>query len=83
MQPTDIAGCTHVFMPPAGQEDKVAPLKVIKWFDPVVNSYVLVSEWCPTAEERADIAAGGNVHLHVLGEVLPPVALMVKPVIPI
>lgn len=77
MQPAEIAGHTHVFLPAAGTEDRVEPLKVIKAFMPDLNSYVLISEWEPTPEERKAIAEGANIHLHILGEVLPPVALTV------
>lgn len=78
MQPAEIDGHTHVFLPAAGTEDSVEPLKVIKVFMPDLNSYVLISEWEPTPEERKAIAEGANIHLHIMGEALPPVALTVE-----
>lgn len=78
MQPAEIDGHTHVFLPAAGTEDRVEPLKVIKAFMPDLNSYVLISEWEPTPQERQAIANGANIHLHVMGEVMPPAALTVS-----
>jgi hypothetical protein len=33
---------------------------------------VVISCWEPTAEERAEIAAGGKVYLHLIGRTMQP-----------
>jgi hypothetical protein len=39
----------------------------------------VVSFWKPTAEELAQLAAGGSVALWIVGQTMPPVALAVEP----
>lgn len=38
----------------------------------------MVSQWQPTDEERAAIAAGAPIVLHVLGTVMPPVCVATR-----
>lgn len=39
----------------------------------------LISEWEPSAEERARIALGGNIYVGLLSSVHPPLAVFLKP----
>jgi hypothetical protein len=41
---------------------------------PMIGSF-----WKPTAEELADLVAGGSVALWVIGATMPPVSLGVEP----
>jgi len=72
-----IKGHTHEYGAPPGMEDIVHPLRVRLMQEGPL--FFLVSEWVPTAEERARIAAGENIFLAVMGTGMPPVMLTVGP----
>lgn len=62
---------TNIGAPP-GQEDEIQPLPAA--IGPHHSGMpMIVSRWRPTPAERAAIAAGGDVFLHVFSRVMVPV----------
>lgn len=77
MVPAVIKDANFVFMPAPGTEESVVPLPVCRTFDNDLNSHVITSEWAMSVEELARIVKTGRVHLHIIGEGMPPVLLTV------
>jgi hypothetical protein len=77
MNPTRIPGKTRTL----GVDQAYSPLHIrddtIDCGPPLGAQPIMVSEWQPTAEERAAIAAGAPVRLKILGQMHPPVLVEV------
>ena len=69
-----IPGCNMILDPRQGDEGSAASLPV------VAHPGGYVSQWMPTKEERAALAAGAPVRLSVVGQYHPPVQIFVGPV---
>lgn len=72
MTPAIIHKFTHCFNGPPGSD--IQPLHVR------AEPPCLISEWEPTIEERAAIAAGRHIELRVMQNVMSPVSLALAPV---
>ena len=72
MKPIRTRETNFIYLPPKGMESECDPLPC-RVFDGQT-----VSIWQPTPEERAQIAAGGNIALWVWGHPIPPVSLAVS-----
>lgn len=70
MIPVRIEGSTHII-----RADNTQTLHV------VFTGTRIISRWAPTPAELALLVAGGSVELHVSGNIQPPIALAVSPLL--
>lgn len=73
MKPIESARTNFTYLAPAGMRD-CDPMPCTRESDGRV-----VSVWEPTREERAAIAAGSNIELHVWQQPPPPVGMALSP----
>jgi hypothetical protein len=73
MNPGTFEQANKTFVKPDSMTDEeCSPLET--WIGNDANNFpVIISKWTPTEEERAIIAAGGDVWLHIYGQGMPPV----------
>ena len=70
MRPINTIQTNHSYLMPPGMEGD--PLPCCR-----TNDGRVISVWEPTPDERAAIAAGGNVELHVWQQPPPPVGFTI------
>lgn len=71
---------TRVLGAPRGWDQSELPCSAIAITDTEVNGQpVIMTFWKPSEEELALLNAGGLVSLSIIGEGMPPVALLVEP----
>ena len=76
MNPTRFAQCNIVMTAPKGMKDCVN-VHACKCKYPN-GSPVVITAWTPTPEELVKINLGHPIYLHIVGQSMPPVAVMVE-----
>jgi hypothetical protein len=72
MRPSDFPESNITFNAPAGEEDRVAPLRA--W----IGNGDVVELWRPSFRERLSMLLFGRLWIHMLGQRPPPMALTCK-----
>lgn len=76
MRPTQHSSNTRVLGAPKGWDQGELPCGAIAITDVVASGVpCVVTYWRPSAEELAELNAGGLVSLSVVGKTMPPMAL--------
>lgn len=78
MRPAEFHGFNKIYYAPKDwDQDKVecTPLHVRISDKLIPACTTITSVWVPSDEERAQIAAGDNIKLTIVGNVMPPVML--------
>lgn len=80
MEPGAVSGMTRVLGQPEGWDaEKHGECQALPVKDQTVKGHpVISSAWIFSDEERAVVAAGGILCLHVWGVIMPPVAFSVE-----
>lgn len=80
MQKTQHPSNNSVLGAPEGWNQSSLPVGALPITRTEVNGVpAVISYWRPSAEELAQLNAGGAVVLWVIGDTMPPVALEVEP----
>lgn len=80
MNPTQHPSNNKVFGAPEGWDQQTMPCQALPVTVQLVDDQpCIVSYWRPTADELAQLVAGGLVGLHIYGRGMPPVWVQAEP----